>query len=122
MSQLLNRLLRKKVEPEKPLLEQLKEQIDLAEEFDRLQAFPAWEKVLRYMGTEVNSELTEATRYKYDPVKQQVHVIGWNAKRELLDKTLAFMESAQNERDRIIEEYREMQNARDNNGDRTETS
>jgi hypothetical protein len=102
MRQLQNR------QPEKPLLEQLKEQIDLAEEFDRLQAFSGWEKVLRYMGAEVNSTLLEATRYELDPAKQAIYVNQWNAKRSLLDKTIAYMESAQNERDRIVEEYKEM--------------
>lgn len=111
MSQLLNRLLRKKPEPEKSLIEQLKEQIDLAEQFDTLQALPGWEKVLRFMGAQVNSTLAEATQAEYDPAKQAIFVNQWNAKRELLDKTIAYMESAQNERDRIVEEYKEMRDA-----------
>jgi hypothetical protein len=100
----MRRILNK--EPEKPLVEQLKEQIELAEEFDRLQAFSGWEKVLKFMAAEINGTLTEATRSEYDPAKQAVFVNQWNAKRELLDKTIAYMESAQNERDRIVEEYK----------------
>jgi hypothetical protein len=119
MNHLLNRILKLKREPEKPLLEQLKEQIDLAQEFDTLQALPGWEKVLRYMGAEVNATLLEATRSEHDPAKQAIFVNQWNAKRALLDKTIAYMESAQNERDRIVEEYKEMRDARDNGG-RTE--
>jgi hypothetical protein len=113
----MNRLLKIR-EPEKPLIEQLKEQIDLAEEFDRLQALSGWEKVARFMASEVNGELTEATRFKLDQEKQAIIVNRWDAKRELLDKTIAYMESAQRERDRIVEEYKEM---RDAGPDRTET-
>lgn len=100
---------RKPLEPEKPLLEQLKEQIDLAQEFDTLQSLPAWEKILRYVGAEVNSELMDATRNKLDPKIQAVYVTRWDAKREIVDKMLGYIESAQRERDRIVEEYREAQ-------------
>ena len=106
----MNRLLRKP-EPEKPLLEQLKEQIDLAEEFDRLIAFSGWEKVLKFMAAEVNGTLTEATRSEFDPQKQAIFVNQWNAKRELLDKTLAWIETIQKERDRLVADYREAENA-----------
>ncbi len=111
MSQILPRLLRHKREPEKPLLEQLKEQIDLAEEFDTLQSLSGWEKVARFMAAEVNATLVEATRAELDPARQAILVNQWNAKRQLLDKTIGYMESAQNERDRIVDEYKEMQDA-----------
>lgn len=98
-------------QPEKTLAEQLKEQIDLAEEFDRLQSLSGWEKVAKFMAAEVNGTLMEATRHELSPAIQAILVNQWNAKRSLLDKTIAYMESAQRERDRIVEEYKEMQNA-----------
>jgi len=95
-------------EPEKPTLEQMKEVIDQAEEFDRLQALPVWEKMIKHLGMEVNAELIEATKYKYEPVRQTAHTVRWDAKRELLDNFLGWMESTQRERDRIVEEFREI--------------
>ena len=56
-------LKRKKVEPEKPTLEQLKDQIELAEQFDKLQGLPIWQKILEHMALEVNGELTESTKF-----------------------------------------------------------
>lgn len=109
MNPLLNsaKKLYSKVFPQQTTLEQMKEVIDSAEEFDRLQSLGAWEKVLRYLGAEVNGELIDATKHKYDPVKQSVHVQRWDAKREMLDKLQGWIESTQNERDRIVEEYKE---------------
>ena len=57
--------LRPKPEPEKPTYEQMKEQIDLAEQFDRLQGLPVWETIIRRVGLQVQAELNEATKYKY---------------------------------------------------------
>lgn len=90
----------------------MKDVIDQAEEFDRLQAQPVWEKVLRRMGNEVNGELVEATKYKYEPVRQTAHTVRWDAKRELLDNLLGWMESMQRERDRILEDFKEMKHGR----------
>ena len=111
MNSFLNKMWagRKQPEAEKPLLEQLKEQIDLAQEFDTLQSLPAWEKILRFVGAEVNAELMDATRNKLDPKIQAVYVTRWDAKREIVDKVLGYIESAQRERDRIVDEYREAQ-------------
>lgn len=86
----------------------MKEVIELAEEFDRLQALPVWEKVIRQLGTEVQGELIEATKFKYEPVRQTAHTIRWDAKRELLDSLLGWIDSTQAERTRIIEEFRAM--------------
>src|SRR5262249_214810 len=80
-------------QPEPPVstYEQMKEVIDLADEFDKLQHLPIWEKLLRRLGTEVNAELVEATRFKYEPNRQVAHTMRWDAKRELLDNLLAWM-------------------------------
>jgi hypothetical protein len=92
-------------EPERPTLEQLKEQIELAEQFDKLQNLPIWQKLLEHMALEVNGELTESTKYIYDPVRQTAHVVRWCAKRELLDNTLGWIDGVQAERDRIVAEF-----------------
>lgn len=93
---------------EKPTIEQMKEVIDLAEEFDRLQVLPVWEKLVRHMGGEVQGELLEATKFKYEPTRQTAHTIRWDAKRELLDSLLGWIESTQAERTRIVDEFRNM--------------
>jgi hypothetical protein len=100
---------------EKPTLEQMKEVIDQADEFDKLQLLPVWEKILKRLGAEVQAELVEATKFKYEPVRQTAHTVRWDAKRELLDNLLGWMESTQVERERIIEEFREMRNGRHTN-------
>lgn len=102
----LNRF-RKKPEPEKSVLEQQKEIIDLAEQFDRLTSFPAWLKALRFMGEEVNSMLIEATKLESTPDLMMYEVIRWNAKRQILDNLQGYINSTLAERDRIVEEIRE---------------
>ncbi|HEX8838473.1 MAG TPA: hypothetical protein VF748_16135 [Candidatus Acidoferrum sp.] len=104
-------------EPEKPTFEQMKEQIELAEQFDRLQHLPVWEAIIRRLGAEVNGELVEAAKYKYEPVRQTAHTVRWDAKREMLDGLLGWMESVQAERNRIIEDFRDIDATRgDGNG------
>lgn len=99
-------------EPEKPTYEQMREQIELAEMFDHLQRLPVWEAIIRRLGAEVNSELVEAAKYKYEPTRQSAHTIRWDAKRELLDGLLGWMESVQAERERIIEDFKELEHGR----------
>jgi hypothetical protein len=93
-------------EPERSTPEQMKEVIDLAEEFDRLQGLPVWEKVVRQMASEVQAEIVEATKYRYEPVRQTAHTVRWDAKREMLDNILGWIEQTQNERTRIIDEFK----------------
>ena len=88
-------------------IEQMKEVVDLASEFDRLQGLPIWEKIVLHMGTEVQSELMEATQFKWEPARAQIHTCRWDAKRELLDNTLGWIAATQKERDRLIHEFRE---------------
>jgi len=85
-------------------VDQMKEVTDLAAEFDRLQRMPVWEQILKRLGAEVNGELVEATKFKYDPARQVTHTVRWDAKRELLDGLLGWMDATQRERDRIKEE------------------
>lgn len=94
------------VEDNRPTVEQMRDVIDLADLFDKLQALPVWEKIVRQMGIEVQAELIEATKFKYEPVRQVSHVTRWDAKRELLDNVLGWIDSTQAERNRIIEEFK----------------
>jgi|SRR5215831_20191420 len=84
--------------------EQMREVIELAEQFDRLQQLPVWETILKHLAAEVNGELVEATKYRYEPARQVTHTVRWDAKRELLDGLLGWMEATQRERNRIKEE------------------
>ena len=59
------------------------------------------------MASEVNSEIAAAAEKKYEPEMQQVHVIRWDAKRELLDNTIGYIEGMLKSRDEIIEQYKE---------------
>lgn len=102
-------------EDARPTLEQMKEVIDQADEFDKLQNLPVWEKILRHLGTEVNAELIEATKFKYEPIRQTAHTVRWDAKRELLDGLLGWIESTQQERTRIIDEFRGMRDGQHTN-------
>jgi hypothetical protein len=90
----------------KPDLEQMKEVIESAVEFDKLVVMSGWEKALKYCVAEVNSEVAEATKYKYEPIRQAVHVTRWDAKRELLDGLLGYISKIQRDRDDIIEQIK----------------
>lgn len=106
MMQALKNKVRNIFQREKTTAEQLKEVIETAEQFDALQRMAGWEKILLHFGTEVQGELLESTKYKYEPERQRVHVIRWDAKRELLDSAIGYIESLQGERDRILAEYK----------------
>lgn len=109
--QALRRLfLRREAPAEKTIWEQQKEVIDLAEEFDRLTALPAWEKALRFMAEGVNGNLVEATKYKKNPRLMAVYVTRWDARREALDDLVGWINNTLTERDRIVEDYKERAN------------
>lgn len=94
-------------EPEKPTYEQMKEVIDLAEMFDKLQHLPVWEKILRFLGAEVNSALLDQSKCIFDAEQGRIRHLIWNSKRGLLDDMLGWIESTQMERDRIMGEFKE---------------
>lgn len=100
------------METEKPTLEQMKDVIELAGEFDKLQALPVWEKILRFMGREVNMALLAQAKCEFDPEQGRVRHLIWNSKRGLLDDLQAWIESTQNERDRIGKEFKEIEDGR----------
>jgi len=95
------------MEADKPTYEQMKEVIDLAEMFDALQHLPVWQKVLERMAATMNHELVEAANKKYDREARMMHVDMYHAKREVLDDLQGWMEATQNERTRIMSEFKE---------------
>jgi len=86
--------------------EDMKQVIDLAAVFDDIVKRPGYEKLMEFFAKEVNTEITDATMYKFEPARQQVHVIRWDAKRELLDAALAYVSSIQRSRDEIVEQVK----------------
>ena len=96
-------------EPEKPTYEQMKEVIELAEMFDKLQQQAVWERILRFLGAQVNTALLDQSKCLFDAEQGRVRHLIWNSKRGLLDDMLAWIESTQAERDRIMGEYKEVQ-------------
>ena len=80
-----------------------------AECFDQLVKEPGWEYALDLMTEKINLEIAEATRqpslefYAAWPETQRIHMIRWNAKRELLDSMLAYIQDTQKQRDEILE-------------------
>lgn len=87
-------------------LEDMKDVIDAAEDFDKLVVMPGFERVCKHLVASVNAEISEATQYKYEPERQRVHVIRWDAKRELVDSMMSYVDSMQRTRDEVVEQYR----------------
>lgn len=76
--------------------------IALAEQLDKLVSQPGWEKVLEHAAERVNRTISEAaTTDVTNPYHQTIHVIRWNAQRELLDEVLNFVQSTRKQRDEI---------------------
>jgi len=78
-----------------------------ANAYDLLDGSQGWADLLELMLTTVNREIAEATADAMNPEKQRIHVIRWNAMRELLDNTLSEIKDVRKERDRILEYRRE---------------
>lgn len=84
--------------------------------FDALVVLPGWMEVLEHAAARVNSEIVEATKepaeeYFIDwPERQRIHMIRWNAMREMVDALQALVDDTRKERDRILNE-RELENA-----------
>ena len=81
--------------------------ISKAGEYDILENSSGWAKVLEYMLTMVNQEIAFATADPMYPKRATLHVIRWNAMRELLDGAISEIKDTRKERDRILEERRE---------------
>lgn len=87
-------------------IDEMKEVIDAAADFDKLVVMPGFERICKHLVASVNAEISEATQYKYEPERQRVHVIRWDAKRETVDGMMAFIDSMQRTRDEVVEQYK----------------
>ena len=94
----------------KPSAEEMKEVIDAALDFDKLVVMPGFERACKFLVAEVNREIAEATQFKYEPERQRVHVIRWDAKREMIDGMMGMISSIQRSRDEIVEQHRTQRN------------
>ena len=77
----------------------------LAEKFDQLPT-AGYDSILQVLTEKVNGEIAEATRTPLEPETQRVHVIRWNAMRELLDAMVNHVNDTMNRRDEIKQEER----------------
>lgn len=90
----------------KPSAEEMKEVIDAALDFDKVVVMPGFERACKFLVAEVNREIAEATQYKYEPERQRVHVIRWDAKREMIDGMMGYINGMQRSRDEILSQFR----------------
>lgn len=77
--------------------------LDRAQKFDRLISQPGWIVLQEFIADKVNAAIIEAA--EDDPLKaelQRLHVIRWNAKRELNDSALAYIAETRKLRDEIV--------------------
>ena len=81
--------------------EQIKER---AFRYDRLVNELGFIDYRNVMKDKIDSEISEATKYTLEPEKQRIHVIRWNAMRELLDAAESDILETRKERDRIKQE------------------
>ena len=99
---------------ETPTLEQLKTQIELAEEFDRLVSLPGWEKAMRYLVDKMNGELFEGRKYPYNSAAQLQCTQRYYAMQDAVSGLEGHILSIQGERDRIVNEWKERINGGNN--------
>lgn len=74
--------------------------LDLANRFDMLPS-AGFEEVLTTLKDKVDAEITEATLCPMEPQRQQLHVIRWNAMREILDAAINHVDEVKRQRDDI---------------------
>jgi len=98
---------RKAQEYEKTYLEQQRKIKEKADRYDKLINMIGHQEFMEVMVSKVNSEISEATKYPLEPERQRVHVIRWNAMREVIDAAMGDIEYIRKERDRLNEEERE---------------
>ena len=87
--------------------QEVAEILDRAGRFDKLMAEPGWEDICRFMIGEVQQEIATASTYEFQPEVAAVYVNRWNAKRSLVDSTMAYMDGICKERDRLVLQYRQ---------------
>lgn len=90
---------------EQTILEEQNRIIELAGKFDALVVASGWNTIVEHLSDHVNNSIAEAaTADPLNPQQQTLHVLRWNAKRELLDSALNYINETRKERDRILEE------------------
>lgn len=75
-----------------------------AARYDQLINFLGFHDFTQVMMGKIDTEISEATKYPLEPEKQRVHVIRWNAMREVLDAAQNDVIDIRKERDRIRQE------------------
>lgn len=75
-----------------------------ASRYDAMVNLVGYHEFLNVMMLKIQSEITEATKVPLQPETQRIHVIRWNAMRELLDAAQNDVIDIQKERDRINKE------------------
>ena len=75
-----------------------------AARYDQLINVLGFQDFLLPMKEKIAAEITEATSCPLEPEKQRIHVIRWNAMREVLDAAQNDVIDTRKERDRIREE------------------
>lgn len=84
--------------------------MELAAKFDRMLADPGWLELQTYFAEQINSAIVKAAEDNpLNAEEQRLHVIQWNAKRELNDGALAYIAETRKERDRILTEQKEQE-------------
>ena len=75
-----------------------------AARYDQLLSTLGYHDFLKPMLERIDSEISEATKCPMEPERQRLHVIRWNAMREVLDAAQNDVIETRKERDRIREE------------------
>lgn len=88
--------------------------VQKANRYDEIEKLPGWMDLHDLMAERINDEIAAATSPPPEwklwidwPEKQRVHVVRWNAMRELLDSALNDMKDTKKFRDEIIQLRRE---------------
>lgn len=80
--------------------------LDLASRFDLLTS-AGFEEILITLKEKVDAEITQATQCPMEPERQRLHVIRWNAMREILDAAINHVDEVKRQRDDIRKQQAE---------------
>lgn len=94
-------------ELENTAAEEIRKIKEKADRYDKLVSLVGYQEVMDVMRVKVDAEISEATKYNLEPEKQRIHVIRWNAMREVLDSAINEVNDIRRERDRINKEEAE---------------
>jgi len=91
-------------EQQESIIEEQRRIKEKASRYDLLINCLGYEDFLKPMLEKINAEISEATKYPLEPEKQRIHIIRWNAMREVLDAAQNDVIETRKERDRIKQE------------------